>query len=87
MARTVDCRQIRAARGLLDWSQRTLAENADVGVLTVKRLERETRAVGEPSYLAVVAALEAAGVVFLAAGAVGPSLGSCVALRTMMTPT
>jgi transcriptional regulator with XRE-family HTH domain len=32
--------QLRAARGLLNWSQRTLAEKANMSVETIKRLER-----------------------------------------------
>lgn len=33
--------QIRAARGLLDWSQIDLAEHAGISVPTIKRLEAE----------------------------------------------
>ncbi len=35
--------QIRAARGLLDWSQERLAKEADVGLSTVRDFERERR--------------------------------------------
>ncbi|MBX9651126.1 MAG: helix-turn-helix domain-containing protein [Xanthobacteraceae bacterium] len=59
--------QIRAARALLGWTQQKLAEEAGVGVMTVKRLETgaelrlsQRRAVG--------AALVAAGIIFIADG-------------------
>jgi transcriptional regulator with XRE-family HTH domain len=32
--------QLRAARGLLDWNQSDLAQNAGLSVETIKRLER-----------------------------------------------
>lgn len=59
--------QIRAARALLDWSQKQLAETSKLSVPTVKRMEsamgpeRSTAANVE----AVRRALEVAGVVFL----------------------
>lgn len=59
--------QIRAARALLDWSQKQLAEKSKLSVPTVKRMEgamgpeRSTAANVE----AVRRALEAAGVIFL----------------------
>lgn len=59
--------QIRAARALLDWSQRQLAEKSKLSVPTVKRMEgamgpeRSTAANVE----AVRRALELAGVIFL----------------------
>lgn len=59
--------QIRAARALLDWSQKQLAETSKLSVPTIKRMEsamgpeRSTAANVE----AVRRALEAAGVVFL----------------------
>lgn len=59
--------QIRAARALLDWSQRQLAEKSKLSVPTIKRMEgamgpeRSTQANVE----AVRRALEGAGIVFL----------------------
>jgi transcriptional regulator with XRE-family HTH domain len=59
--------QIRAARALLDWSQRQLAEKSKLSVPTIKRMEgamgpeRSTEANVE----AVRRALEGAGIVFL----------------------
>ncbi len=59
--------QIRAARALLDWSQRQLAEKSKLSVPTIKRMEgamgpeRST----EANVDAVRRALENAGVIFL----------------------
>ena len=59
--------QIRAARALLDWSQRQLAEKSKLSVPTIKRMEgamgpeRSTAA----NVDAVRRTLESAGVVFL----------------------
>ena len=64
MARDVDHRQIRAARGLLDWHQKTLAERAGLSLPTVKRIEKDGGA-SSASFAAVVGALERAGVEFL----------------------
>ena len=59
--------QIRMARGYLGWSVQALAEKADVGVSTVRRMEQ---AEGIPAASArnlesVRLALESGGVVFL----------------------
>lgn len=59
--------QIRAARGLCDWSQADLAEAAGVSSMTVKRAEGS----GSPypaskAIKAIREALEAAGVEFIA---------------------
>jgi DNA-binding transcriptional regulator YhcF (GntR family) len=60
--------QIRAARGLLRWSARMLAEEAGVHLSTVQRMERTQGEVGGnvESVRRVQTALERAGVVFLA---------------------
>ncbi len=60
--------QIRAARGLLHWSARVLAERAGVHLSTVQRMERSQGPVGGnvESVRRVQAALERAGVGFLA---------------------
>lgn len=60
--------QIRAARGLLRWSARVLAEQAGVHLSTVQRMERSQGPVGGnvQSVRRVQAALERAGVEFLA---------------------
>ncbi len=60
--------QIRAARGLLRWSARMLAEQAGVHLSTVQRMERSQGPVGGnvESVRRVQTALERAGVEFLA---------------------
>ncbi len=59
--------QIRAARGLLRWSARELAERAGVHLATVQRMERADGAVGgtAKTVAKVERALEAEGVDFL----------------------
>ena len=58
--------QIRAARGLLGFSQTTLSELADVGIATVKRLELATEITASArTVMKIQSALEAAGVEFL----------------------
>lgn len=62
---------IRAARGLLGWSQSDTAERSGVGLSTVRDLETDRRAVSREKVDAIVAALEAAGVEFLNHGRPG----------------
>lgn len=65
----ISVEQIRAARGLLGWSQTQLAEAADRSLPTIKRLEREDGdgpAVSDDVREAVRRALEKAGVEFIA---------------------
>lgn len=59
--------QIRAARGLLDWSQQDLAEATKLSVQTIKRMEgvRGPEASTDANVDAVRRALEGAGIVFL----------------------
>jgi transcriptional regulator with XRE-family HTH domain len=57
--------QIRAARGLLNWTVRDLAERSGVHRNTVTRVETEATGPGH-SVPAIQAALEAAGVEFIA---------------------
>lgn len=59
--------QIRAARGLLDWSQKQLADATKLSVQTIKRMEgiRGPEASTPANVDAVRRALEDAGVVFL----------------------
>ena len=62
-----NAQQIRAARGLLGWSARELAQRAGVHLTTVQRMERskgEVRATVH-TLSKVRRALEAAGVEFL----------------------
>jgi transcriptional regulator with XRE-family HTH domain len=59
--------QIRAARGLLNWSQQQLAEATKLSVQTIKRMEGARGPSGstEANVEAVRRALEGAGVIFL----------------------
>lgn len=58
--------QIRAARALLGWSQDDLAEVADVGVATVRRIEVLEKPAGNVATLVRIQdALEKAGILFL----------------------
>lgn len=66
--------QIRAARALLGWSQDALAEAAGVSSLSVKRLETGSAAVSDDLRAKAVAALEAAGVAFVARNGGGPGV-------------
>lgn len=72
--------QCRAARGLLDWSQSRLAEAASVGLSTIRQFEGGTRQPIPNNLAAIRAAIEAAGVQFLAGGQA--ATGNGVALRT-----
>ena len=69
--------QARAARGLLGLTQTGLASAASLGQSTIIDFEKERRVVSPDSVAAIRAALEAAGVVFLAENGNGPG----VALR------
>ena len=64
----ISVEQIRAARGLLGWSQTQLAEAAGRSLPTIKRLERDDKEapnVSEDVRLAVQNAFEKAGVEFI----------------------
>jgi transcriptional regulator with XRE-family HTH domain len=58
--------QSRAARALLGWSRERLAEAADVALRTVVDFEREARRPHEQTLSRLRAALETAGVAFVA---------------------
>jgi len=66
----VSINQVKAARALLGWSQETLAAKSGVSWPTIKRLEAADGNLGGRASTvgAIQATLEAAGVVFLAAG-------------------
>jgi transcriptional regulator with XRE-family HTH domain len=57
--------QIRAARGLLGWTQSQLAEASGLSLPTVKRTELETLNVSSDAREKIKSALEAAGVEFI----------------------
>ena len=64
----------RAARGLVDLTQRQLAEAASVGLSTVKAFESGASAPMANNLKAMQAALEALGVVFTNGGEPGVKL-------------
>jgi transcriptional regulator with XRE-family HTH domain len=57
--------QIRAARALLGWSQEDLANEAAVGLSTVRDLESQRRALDTAAAGAIRLALQNAGVIFI----------------------
>jgi transcriptional regulator with XRE-family HTH domain len=61
--------QIKEARKLLDWTQQRLAENSDVSLLTVKRVEAGKA--GKGSIDKTADALRSAGIEFVSADRVG----------------
>lgn len=64
---TITSEQVRAARALIRWEQKDLAEQSRVSLPTIKRLETKPGAVGAngPTIDAIVRAFEAAGVQFI----------------------
>jgi hypothetical protein len=72
----VSIRQVKAARSLLAWSQKHLAEASGVSIPTLKRLEADDgELAGRPETVnAIRAALEAAGVEFTNRGGPGVKL-------------
>jgi len=65
--------QIRAARALLNWTVRDLAEKAGVHRNTVTRAETDATGPGHAT-AAIRATLEAAGVIFIAENGEGPGV-------------
>lgn len=79
--RNMTAAQMRAARGLLDWTQGRLADVSGVALSTVKRMESvgpEKSSVENIDKVSM--ALEAAGVLFMEGGAMAHGPG--VSLRT-----
>lgn len=72
----VSIEQVKAARALLGWSQTVLADASGVSLPTIKRLEAGIGAMGGRAATvdAIVAALEAAGVEFIAENGGGPGV-------------
>ena len=66
--------QLRAARGLLGWSQARLAEESGLGIATVKRMEGERGPFRSSAgnVWKVQQTLEDAGVIFIDAAEEGP---------------
>jgi transcriptional regulator with XRE-family HTH domain len=67
--------QIRAARGLLGWSQSELARRAGLSLPTVKRFETQSDIrVSTDAKIKLQDALEAAGIVFIEENGGGPGV-------------
>ncbi|WP_119257590.1 helix-turn-helix transcriptional regulator [Shinella zoogloeoides] len=66
--------QSRAARALLDWTQPTLAEAAQLGLSTVVDFEKNRRIVSNEAITAIRQALVAAGVIFIDQNGNGPGV-------------
>lgn len=75
----ISVEQCRAARALLDWSAQRLADEARVGVATVRRYESGA-AIADASMLAIEKALGAAGITFVATGETSKGGGEGVRL-------
>ena len=67
----INTAQIRAARGLLKWTQANLAHRAAVSTVTLNMIENETVRPREATLSAIQAALESGGVQFLNEDGVG----------------
>jgi transcriptional regulator with XRE-family HTH domain len=66
--------QSRAGRGLVDWTQSKLAETSNLGVSTIKNFEAARSIPTINNLAAIRAALEAAGVEFIAENGGGPGV-------------
>jgi transcriptional regulator with XRE-family HTH domain len=66
--------QCRAARGLLDWTQQDLAEQAGVGIVTIRQLEADSSEPRRATLEVVKQALERAGVDFIDENGGGPGV-------------
>lgn len=66
--------QSRAARALIEWSQSTLAENANLSESTIRDFEKGRRVPSPNNLSAIRRALEAAGIEFIDANGGGPGV-------------
>ncbi len=68
--------QLRAARALVNWTAKDVAERAQIGVATVRRAELAQGALGitAANEAAIRRALEGAGVIFVAENGEGPGV-------------
>jgi len=82
--------QVRAARALLKWSAKKLAEESGVGWATVQRLESKDGPLAgyEQTHASIQSALEAHGIQFLENGDVsdGPGVAMRRAPKSIESP-
>jgi transcriptional regulator with XRE-family HTH domain len=71
----MNSQQSRAARGLLKWSQRRLADESGVGLSTIADFENDKREPRADNLTAMRTALESAGVEFITANKNGKGVG------------
>lgn len=64
MTRLVNAKQIRAARGLISWSQGKLAKEAGLSINSVAKFEREEVNTTMGTLVSLMEALERAGIEF-----------------------
>lgn len=81
--------QCRAARALLNWSQRELADRAGIGIVTLRQLEAGVNEPRRATLEVVKRALESAGVSFICENGGGagvrltkPKMGRASSTRT-----
>jgi hypothetical protein len=86
---TLTSEQVRAARALLRWEQRDLAEASSVSLPSIKRLELRpgTIAAHASTLAALKNALERGGVEFTNGDQPGVRLTKAAAARTLAPPT
>ena len=72
----ISSEQIRAARGLIRWEQRDLAEASGVSLPSIKRLECQPGPLAAQSrtVAALKSALETAGIIFVEQNGEGPGV-------------
>lgn len=70
----ISAAQCRAARGLLGWTQEQLATASEVAVVSIGQFEKEKAEPRRATLAAIRAALEAAGVIFVASNGEGPGV-------------
>jgi predicted transcriptional regulator len=70
----ITAEQCRAARALLDWGQAELAEEAGVGIVTVRQIEAGSHDARRATLKVIKQALELAGVEFIDENGGGPGV-------------
>ena len=71
---SVTAGQVRAARGLIGWSQEDLASRSKIGRATIADFESGKREPYQTTLLTIRAALESAGVIFVEENGEGPGV-------------